>query len=158
MLFTTGKNADSFSKQIAYVLYAAIPCSSFEPRGKRTLAALIAKAQKKHFARICTIYKEEGKPASLSFISLDESGSWERMKPEIAISKAKFFSKDKHKRFQSACLKITGANSKTIKSLFALGECVSDDEPESQIAAGASKITISIKGKKVLELGVKYGK
>lgn len=158
VLFTTGKNAHSFSKHIAYVLRAAVPGSSFEPRGKRSLAALISKAQKKHFTRICTIYNEEGKPALLSFLSLDENGNWERIKPEITIKNTKFFSKDKHKRFQSSCLKVTGAKSKAIKSLFALDECASDDEPESQIAAGASKFTISIQGKKTLELGVKYGK
>jgi rRNA maturation protein Rpf1 len=140
------------------VLSAAIPGSSFEPRGKRTLAALITKAQKKHFSRICTICNEEGKPAFLSFISLGEDGSWERMKPGISIKSANFFSKEKHKRFQSCSLEVTGTKAKAIKNLFAFEENAPDDEPESKISAGADKLGISIKGKRALELGVKYGK
>jgi len=154
LLITTGKNPDRLSRLIAHALFASIPGSDLEFRGKRSLLSLVLKARKKHYSRLCAIHKEEGKPSSLSFISLDDEGGWERLSPSIAIknvSAAKSFPKK-----QSQCVEFSGAKKAVLGRL--LDPRNSCGEPESKIIAGAAKISILYGRKKLLELGVAYAK
>ncbi|VVB99994.1 Uncharacterised protein [uncultured archaeon] len=153
MLITTGRNPDAISRAIAQALGAAIPRSIVEGRGRRTLSGIISKARKKRFPRVCTIYKVEGKPCAISFLSVDEKG-WKRLSPQLQITSAKAFAKAG--REQSSCLEISGTKASALKQLLSVMENEEGDEPESKITAGASKITIHVHGKRLIELGVKY--
>lgn len=156
VLITTGKNPSESSRAIARALHLAIPHSMLEFRGSRTLDALIAKARKRHFSRVCSIYSKQGKPHSLSFLSIRDDGGWERLKPVFIMEKAQL-PPIAAKIPQSCSLKITGANAKAARHLFS----PSNDEyceQTSRIVAGRGTLALYVGKRKILSLGVKYGR
>jgi len=159
MLITTGRNPDSASRAIARALHLAVPESRLEGRGRRTLSSLLSRARKLHFSRICTIYKAEGKPCSISFISLGADGGWAWLSPRIIVTKvtAAVAQGNRLRNLpQSGCIAISGPKSGILRGLFGLE--TQDCGPESRIIAAASKITVASGGTKLLELGVRYEK
>jgi rRNA maturation protein Rpf1 len=154
VLITTGKKPDSKARLIARALSLSIPGSRLEGRGARTLSSLVSKAAHLHFNRLCAIYKEEGKPHSLSFMEVEGKNQWKWLSPRISITKISIAPKGKAKLQQSACLAISGTKAAALSSLISPAN--SSDETESKISASAKKITIAVANKKLLELGVKY--
>ncbi|VVC01483.1 Uncharacterised protein [uncultured archaeon] len=154
MLVTTGKKPDAASRSIAQALFLSVPGATMENRGSRPLSALISKAKKRRFTRLCTIYREEGRPSTIAFLSLSDAG-FEWLSPKIEITKVAAL--PPKKRMQQATeLRIKGAKAKALQKLI---------EPLNQsggqaatITAGARKLTIHLGRKKILELGVEYAK
>ena len=156
VLITTGKGPDRVSRAIARAFSLAVPESRLEPRGKRTMAALLAKARRLHLTRLCAIYRSQGKPSTISFLKVGDDGSWERLAPVIFVGKASFAAKFPKAAAQSRCLSITGTKAKALSALVSPKN--SCEETGSRIIAGAKKLSISVGRKKIMELGVSYGK
>ena len=154
MLITTGRKPDALSRLMAKALAAAIPGSLLENRGRRTLGALIAKARKKHFTRVCTIYKDGGKPCQMAFISLGEDAGWEWLSPKITVRKAA--ASIIPRNFHSPSLELSGTRKATIANLLSVSDASGGSEPESEISAGAASLSVSLGDKKVLQLEVSY--
>ncbi len=155
MLITTGKNAGKLSKRIAAALCLAVQESRFEPRGKRTVQQLIAKAAKLHFSRLCSIYEESGRPSQLSFLAIDPNGGWTRLSPSIKLKNIPIPPK-KTRGQQSASLVISGTKKKVLQKL--LNPLPPKEEPDSSISASGKKIEVKIGRKKILSIGVSYEK
>ena len=156
MLITTGKGPDRVSRSIARAFSLAVPESRLEPRGKRTMAALVAKARRLHLTRLCSIYRSQGKPSTVSFLKIGDDGSWERLAPVILVGKASFAPKFPKAASQSRFLSITGTKAKALSALVSPKN--SGEETGSRIIAGAKKLSISIGKKKILSMDVSYGK
>ncbi|VVC02085.1 Uncharacterised protein [uncultured archaeon] len=154
VLITTGKKPDRKARLIAKALFLSMPGSRLEGRGGRTLASLASKAAHLHFNRLCAIYKEEGRPHSLSFMEIGGKNQWRWLSPKISITKVSVSPKGKAKLRQSACLRITGTKAAALSALAS--PLNSSDETESRLAASAKKITIALGNRKLLEMGVKY--
>ncbi len=152
VLITTGKEPDALSRRIARALFLAVPGSSLEWRGKRTMQSLLSLAKKRRFSRLCAIYKEQGKPRSISFLSLGEEG-WKWMSPRIIVKKAKAARLARLPQSQSLLAK--GAKAKTL--LYLLG-AQNWEEPGSSITAGAKKLSLFLGKGKLLEMDVSYEK
>ena len=155
MLITTGRNPGREGRLIARALFLSFPGSRLEGRGRRTLSSLLSSARKRRFSRACTIYREQGKPCSISFISLGNEGEWERLSPEVRIKSLSAFPLPR-KIPQSACLSIKGAKAAVLRRLADAPPCEEGEGPSSAITAGASKISFSLQGKRIMELGVSY--
>ena len=154
MLITTGRDPGTEGRSVARALFLSFPGSRLEGRGRRTLASQLSRARKLHFSRVCTIYREQNHPCSISFISLGNSGEWERLSPEVRIRSIRAFPFPK-RTLQSACLSIKGAKAAVLRRLADAPAC-EPGEPASAISAGASEISFSLQGKKIMELGVSY--
>jgi len=157
LLITTGKKPDTLSQLIARALFLCTPESLLEGRGKRTISSLLQKARKLHFSRLCTISKREGGASEISFISLEEDGSWQRLSPAIIAQYAVACEEKKAWRAeQSHSLKITGAKRAALQQL--LSPSNADAEHESSITAGASTLSFKLGKTELLKMGVKYEK
>ena len=85
MLVTTGRNPGREGRAVARAISLCFPGSILEGRGRRALASLLSRARKLHFSRLCTVYRGQGRPCSISFISLCSGPEWERLAPEVRI-------------------------------------------------------------------------
>ncbi|MEM2138334.1 MAG: hypothetical protein QW568_04565 [Candidatus Anstonellaceae archaeon] len=157
LLITTGKNAAKISKRLAAELSLAIPHSRFEARGKRTMEKLLALATKRHYSRLCTISEENGKPATMSFLSIGMNGEWSRLSPTIRITSLKFASPKQIRNPRSSAMLLSGTKKKTLQSLFGL-EGDDEGKHESEISSSATMMQVRLSGKKILTLGAKYAK
>lgn len=154
MLITTGKNPGRISRRIAQALQAAVPGAALEYRGRRSVASLLSKARKRHFSRLCAIHEENGKPSAISFLSLGQEGGWRRLSPTIMVHSA--VPALAIPRKQSRSVKISGAKKAALQKL--LDPSASGWETESSISASTKKIALFCGKKRVLLLGVGYGK
>lgn len=152
MLVTTGKSPGAASRRIAGILSLSIPLSRSENRGSRSLSSLISRAAKSRFARLCTVYKEQGNPATIAFLSLD-GNEW--LSPKIKIEKVIFISKQQ-KLPQAGRLSIKGSKKAVLQKL--ISPVSTDGDVQSTINAGAKSISFYIRRKKMLSLGVSYEK
>lgn len=155
MLITTAKDPDALCRRIARAIYLATPGSRLEFRGKRTLAALVSKARKKRFERVCAIYHAQGKPSEIRFLEIGMR-DWRWMAPHLAITKVLHAPAMKGGISQSFGLQIRGTEAKTLQKLLSIKG--KPEEAQSSISSSASKISFKLGNKKLLELGVRYGK
>ena len=155
MLITTGRNPGREGRALARALFLSFPGSRLEGRGRRTLASQLSRARKLCFSRVCTIYNEQNHPCSISFISLGNAGEWKRLSPVVRIRSVRAFPFPK-KTPQSSCLLIKGSRAPVLRRLADAPACEQGDEPGSAITASASGISLSLQGKKIMELGVSY--
>lgn len=157
LLITTGKKPDFLQKLIAKALFLCTPESLLEGRGKCTISSLLLKARKLHFSRMCTISKHEGGASEISFLSLEEDGSWQRLSPTIIAQYAVACEgKKAWRQAQSRSLKLTGTKSAAFQKL--LSPNAVDLEAESMITAGASALSFKLDRTELLKMGVKYEK
>lgn len=157
VLITTGKNPDRISKAIALAFCRAVPESRVEFRGKRTLASLVARAQKFRYTRLCAIHNESGKPSSIRFLEIADDGAWNWLAPAISITSAKPAGRMPKKSAQSRKLSVTGAKAKALLRLISPRNPV-DEDVGSKINAGARSLSVFVGKKKILSLGVSYEK
>lgn len=155
MLVTTGRNPGREGRAVARAISLCFPGSILEGRGRRALASLLSRARKLHFSRLCTVYRGQGRPCSISFISLCSGPEWERLAPEVRI-KSISASPLPRKIPPSSCVSIKGAKAAALRALSGAPACEPGDEHCSEISASASKISFSLHGKRIMELGVSY--
>ncbi|MCX8197905.1 MAG: hypothetical protein N3F07_01780 [Candidatus Micrarchaeota archaeon] len=159
MLITTSKKPSLSSKKLARVLFAAIPGSSLEFRGKRSLERLMLKAKKSKMARLCAIYQKNGEPCQLRFMRISEGEcSW--LGDSISIRKV-FRLKMPKRGQKAASLRIAGSMSGKLRRLFGISsqagqEC--REKAEAAVKSSASRLSVMLDGEKMLELGVRYVK
>ena len=155
MLITTGKNPDDSVRRLSRALFLSIPGSRLEGRGRRTLHSLLSRAARLRFARACVIYSAQGRPATISFLSLSGPSRWKWLSPRLTVKSAKMG------RFggrqQAAALSITGAKKATLRRLL---DPVRQDSGgvSSSLAADRGKLSFSIGGKTIAALVVSYEK
>jgi len=153
LLITTGKGKGIALRQVARALFCAVPSSKLEGRGKRSLSSMLSKAAKQHGGRLCAIYAgKEGAACEIAFLQSDAQAGFEWLTPRIMVKKITFSAPGKYP--VSSCLKLSGAKARVLSALLPSQEC--DGEPESEIKAGATSLSISVHGNLVLRAGVSY--
>lgn len=156
VLITTGKKPGKKSRAIARALFLMVPGSRLEFRGKRTLSALIKKAKRFHFSRLCTIYREEGKPSEIRFLSLEENlPGW--LSPTLQITSVETAEKLPRKG-QSQHVKITGAKARTLAKLLSLSVPPEGEETGSRLIASSNSLSLFLGNKKLAKIGVSYAR
>lgn len=140
---------------MAAILSLCVPGSRLENRGQRPFSSLVQKALKFRFSRVCTIHKEQGKPATIAFLSIDENG-FEWLTPKLRIEKVAFLAAAERKTPQATMISIKGAKRAALQKL--LSPINISEERTASITAGAKAISFSMGRKKMLTLGVKYAR
>ncbi len=145
---TTSRKPSLTTKRLCRALAALLPRGFYENRGKKGIDDIFERAKSLGKRRALLLYEQNGNPASISFMRINDSWKW--LEPEIKISGVRMSTAKI--REQSAGARISGEKAKTLARLFDFddAECGECDEDEiTEIKVGAKEISFS-RNKKIM--------
>jgi hypothetical protein len=148
MYITTGKKRSMATKSLCATLSRLFPSAIYVPRGKKGIEDIIEKARILGKDRICFIYDKEGKPHSLTFISVNKGWRW--LSPKIIITRYPI-----PRRLPAQCenIKITGPLRKELAHLLSPKK---REGEEILLHASPAELAFYKDKKKIFFLKVKY--